>query len=228
MKCLNNLADRIQVGQKHIKTDDRKDNVSVVKGLVRGGFTKEDVPVLGHGPGLIFDFENSLRRSKTETSRYEFKQGLRLDDDRQVDKPFMESLCQTMSAIANLGPDADGFVYLGIADNSKDTARVVELDGVIPIRFEHVDIVGIDREAKALGRPLDRYMRALEDAISIQSWANRSECNFSRLSMSSLQGPLSGSPSGAKTERANLHWRQVLRARRVRNKAGIRARNRCR
>jgi hypothetical protein len=167
MKSLTDLATRIQVGQKHIKTEDRKNNVSVAKGLIRDGFTKQDVVSLGHGPGLIFDFENSLRRSKTETSRYEFKQGvLRLDGGRQVDESFIESLIRTMSAIANLGPDADGFVYLGIADNAKDTARIIEIDGLTPIRFEHVDIVGIDREAKALGRPLDRYMRILEDAIS--------------------------------------------------------------
>jgi predicted HTH transcriptional regulator len=127
----------------------------------------KDVATLGHGPGLAFDFENSLCRSKTETSRYEFKQGiLRLDGGRQVDEPFIGSMIATISAIANLGPDAEGFVYLGIADSAKDTARIVKIDGVNPIRFEYVDIVGIDREANALGRPLDRYRRILEDTIS--------------------------------------------------------------
>jgi hypothetical protein len=167
MGSLNNLADRIQVGQKHIKTEDRKENVKVVKGLIRDGFSKEDIGSLGHGPGFVFDFENSLRRSRTETSRYEFKQGiLRLSGGREVDTVFIESLIATISAIANLGPDVDGFVYLGIADKPDHTARVVELDGVEPVRFEDVDIVGVDREAHVLSLPLDRYMRILEDAIT--------------------------------------------------------------
>jgi hypothetical protein len=153
MGSLNNLADRIQVGQKHIKTEDRKENVKVVKGLIRDGFSKEDIGSLGHGPGFVFDFENSLRRSRTETSRYEFKQGiLRLSGGREVDTVFIESLIATISAIANLGPDVDGFVYLGIADKPDHTARVVELD--------------VDREAHVLSLPLDRYMRILEDAIT--------------------------------------------------------------
>jgi hypothetical protein len=121
MKSLNNLADRIEVGQKHIKTEDRKENIKVTNGLIRGAFSKQDVATLSHGPGLIFDFENSIRRSKTETPRYEFKQGiLRLDGKRQIDDAFIRSLIETISAIANMGPDVDGFVYLGIADNKQD------------------------------------------------------------------------------------------------------------
>ena len=166
MKALNNLADRIQVGQKHIKTADRKENIDVVNGLIRRAFVRQDISVLCHGPGMIFDFENSIRRSKTETPRYEFKQGiLRLWGGREVDGGLLQSLVATFSAIANIGPDADGFVYLGIADKPEDAARVKALDGVEPIRFEHIEIVGIDREAKVLGVQIDKYIRVLEDAV---------------------------------------------------------------
>jgi len=166
VKSLNNLADRIQVGQKHIKTDDRRENIKVVSGLIREGFSKKDVAALSHGPGLVFDFENSIRRSKTETTRYEFKQGIvRLDDDRKIDNDFLNSLVCTVSAIANLGPELDGFLYLGIADKTQDAERVAKLDAIKPIRFEHVDIVGVDREAKVLKLSMDKFMRLLEDAI---------------------------------------------------------------
>jgi predicted HTH transcriptional regulator len=43
---------------------------------------------------------------------------------------------------------------------------VSALDKIAPVNFEHVQIVGIDREAKILGRPIDQYMRIIEDAIS--------------------------------------------------------------
>jgi len=167
IKSLNNLTDRIKVGQKHIKSEDRRENVAVVNGLIRNHFVKADVAALTHGPGMLFDFENSVRRSKTETPRYEFKQGiLRLDNTRGVDTALLESLVETMCAIANIGPGADGYIFLGIADKQKDAARVKELDGVDPVNFEHVQIVGIDREAKVLGIQLDRYIRKIEDAIA--------------------------------------------------------------
>lgn len=167
VKSLNNLTDRIKVGQKHIKSEDRKENIAVVNGLIRAAFVKADVAELSHGPGMLFDFENSIRRSKTETPRYEFKQGiLRLDNNRNVDEALLQSLVETMCAIANVGPGADGYLFIGIADTPKDATRIKELDGIEPVDFEHVQIVGIDREAKVLDLPLDRYIRKLEDAIS--------------------------------------------------------------
>jgi hypothetical protein len=166
IKALNNLTDRIQVGQKHIKSDDRKENIAVVNGLIRSCFIKDDVKVLSHGPGLVFDFENSLRRSRTETARYEFKQGiLRLDNARSIDRDLLRSLIETFTAISNLGPDADGYVFLGIVDKPQDAARVKALDGVDAVYFDHVQVVGVDREARALGVPMDRYMRLIEDEI---------------------------------------------------------------
>ncbi len=166
VSALTNVADRIQVGQKHIKSKDREENIAVVDGLIRKAFTKQDVSVLTHGPGLIFDFENSIRRSKTETPRYEFKQGiLRLDQTREVDTALIQSLIETFSAIANCGPDVDGFVYIGIVDKDADAKRVKALDNVEAVAVEHLQIVGIDREASVLGVQLDKYMRTIEDAV---------------------------------------------------------------
>ncbi|WP_187971147.1 GmrSD restriction endonuclease domain-containing protein [Aquibium microcysteis] len=167
VKSLNNLTERIKVGQKHIKSEDRKENVAVVNGLIRGSFVKADVDALTHGPGMLFDFENSIRRSKTETPRYEFKQGiLRLNDSRDADEALLVSVVETMCAIANIGPGADGYIFFGIADKPKDAERIKQLDGIEPFSFEHVQIVGIDREARVLGLQLDKYIRKIEDAIT--------------------------------------------------------------
>jgi hypothetical protein len=123
------------VGQKHIKTADRKENIATVNGLIRESFAKQDVSVLSHGPGLIFDFENSIRRSKTETPRYEFKQGiLRLAEAREVDITLLQSRRRRVCSLA-------------IVDKPRHAARVKQLDGVDSLKFEHVEIVGI-REAK--------------------------------------------------------------------------------
>jgi Putative DNA-binding domain len=167
MVALHDLTNRIEIGQKHIRGEDRQNNIRVTKGLLRDHFVAADVSALSHGPGMIFDFENSIRRSRTETARYEFKQGLlRLDTTRQIDSTIITKILETICAISNVGPDADGFLYIGIADKAADAQRIHDLDGIEPIKFDHVEIVGIDREAKQLGLAIDKYMRLLEDGIS--------------------------------------------------------------
>lgn len=166
MTALTGLTNRIEIGQKHIRSEDRQNNIKVTKGLIRDQFVAADVSALRHGPGMIFDFENSIRRSRTETTRYEFKQGLlRLDDKRQPDAGIIQTILETLCGIANVGPDADGFLYIGVADKPADAARVKDLDGIEPVKFDHVDIVGVEREAKQLELATDKYMRLLEDGI---------------------------------------------------------------
>ena len=166
MKCLNNLANKIEVGQKQTKAADRKTNVNLVKGLIRDQFVKKDVKSFLHGPGVLLDFENSISRAKTETSRYEFKQGfLRLNDKREMDPSILTTITETICGIANIGPDADGYLYVGIADKDQHAERVKELDGIEPVKVKHVNVVGVEREAIILSKSLDDYSRILTDHI---------------------------------------------------------------
>ncbi len=166
MKSLDNLTNKIEIGQKHIKSDDRSSNVKIVKGLIRDHFVKTDVAALAHGPGLLIDFENSIRRSRTETGRYEFKQGLlRLNDAKDIDDAVLPMVVETICGIANIGPETDGFVYLGIADKKADAERITALYGLAPVVFDNVSIVGVEREASQLGIEPDKYMRKIEDGI---------------------------------------------------------------
>ena len=167
MASLANLTNKIEIGQKHIKSEDRRTNIKIAKGIIRDHFVKVDAATLAHGPGLLIDFENSIRRSRTETPRYEFKQGLlRLDKGKTLDAGILSIIVETLCGIANAGPEADGFLYLGIADKEADAARVQALYQVTPVKFDHVTIVGIEREATQMGVPLDKYMRKIEDRIS--------------------------------------------------------------
>lgn len=166
MGALNDLTKKIEVGQKQVKADDRVSNVNVVKGLVRDYFVKKDLSSFTHGPGVLLDFENSISRAKTETSRYEFKQGfLRLSGAREVDPGIFRTIIETICAIANVGPDADGFIYIGVADRREHAVKITQLDGVTPVALRHVSVVGVEREAKVLGKGLDGYQRMLEDAV---------------------------------------------------------------
>lgn len=166
MVCLNNLTNKIEVGQKQTKAADRKTNINVAKGLIRDEFIKKDMAAFQHGPGVVLDFENSISRSKTETSRYEFKQGfLRLDDSRKMDDSILATILETICAIANVGPDSGGYLYIGIADKDQHAKRIEELDGVQAVKVRHVSVVGVEREAKILGKSLDDYVRILTGHI---------------------------------------------------------------
>ena len=76
MKGLHKLNERLETQTHHATTDQRKKNINTVKGLIQDCFVRKEPSELLHGPGLTLDFENSLRRSKIETPRYEVKQGL--------------------------------------------------------------------------------------------------------------------------------------------------------
>jgi hypothetical protein len=170
MSCLDDLTQKITVGQKQTKAADRISNVNQAKGLIRDHFIKKDVGAFSHGPGLLLDFENSIARSRTETSRYEFKQGiLRLDDKRDIDPKILDTILETVCGISNIGPEADGYLYVGIADRDDHADRIEKLDSVSPISVRHVKIVGVDREAKILGIEMDAYQKKFEDFIKASS-----------------------------------------------------------
>ena len=119
MTALRGLAGRLQTLRHYETTKNRSANINVTKGLVQQFFVTQVPPVFGHGPSLILDFENAVRRSKIESSRYEFKQGiLRLDARRQPDTDLLPHLVQTACGVANLGPDADGNIFIGVADKT--------------------------------------------------------------------------------------------------------------
>lgn len=166
MNCLRDLVGKISVGQKQTKAEDRVTNVNLVKGLIRDKFVKSDQRAFTHGPGMILDFENAITRSKTESSRYEFKQGfLRLDEKRSMDEDIMRNIIETICAIANVGPDADGYLYVGIADGTEDADRIREMDNIEPREVNNVYVVGVEREALILGKSLDSYQRMLQDEV---------------------------------------------------------------
>ncbi|WPB77635.1 DUF262 domain-containing protein [Archangium violaceum] len=166
MAALKGLRSKLKVSAHYATTEDRINNVGLTKGLIERHFVRKEPPVLRHGPGLVIDFENSLRRSKIETPRYEFKQGiLRLSNDRKRDDEVLRRLPEMLCAIANLGPQSEGYLYFGIANNQKDASRIQSLDKINPIQVGDAFVVGIDREARNLGLSVEKYVEQIVSAI---------------------------------------------------------------
>jgi hypothetical protein len=73
---------------------------------------------------------------------------------------------ETACAIANVGPDSDGYIYLGVADKQQDAELVRQIDSIEPVIIGQRFVVGIAREAKHLGENIDKYVERLMGAFS--------------------------------------------------------------
>ncbi len=162
LKALDGLDTKLTKGAHYETTENRTKNIDLTKGLIARYFVKKEPPALGHGPSLVLDLENAIRRSRIEAPRYELKQGLlRLDEARDQDAELPLKLVQTVCAIANIGPEADGFIYIGVADKDDDAKRIETLDGVTAKAVGDRYIVGLEREAAIQNISLEQYVQRI-------------------------------------------------------------------
>lgn len=147
-------------------TEDRIKNIDKTTGLIQRYFIKKEPALLKHGAGLAIDFENSIRRSKSETNRYECKQGfVDLSANRQIDYNLQNVIIETICGIANLGPHSEGYIFVGVADKKADKERIEQLDEMTAININARYVVGIDRELKFFGGKEDNYLNFLLGSI---------------------------------------------------------------
>lgn len=143
-------------------TEDRIKNIDKTIGLIQRYFVKKEPALLKHGAGLAIDFENSIRRSKTETNRYECKQGfVDLSDNRKIDTNLQNVIIETICGIANLGPNSEGYIFIGVADKKADKERIEKLDNVTAQSINERYVVGVDRELSYFGGKEDNYINYL-------------------------------------------------------------------
>ncbi len=157
INSVQNLASKIKTSSTVIP-DNRVHNINLTKGLIQNYFKPSSTPHRSSGSYAI-DLENYLRRSKIEAPRYDFKQGFyTLSDSRKFDDGFFESFLQNIAALANLGKDKKGYLFVGISDKEADTQRIETLDLIQAPRIAPFGIVGLEREAKLRGVSLDDYI----------------------------------------------------------------------
>ncbi|MDV5148693.1 DUF262 domain-containing protein [Streptomyces sp. SBC-4] len=166
--AIRKVTEKLTPSRNTTTEEQRQANIDVVRGLIGKHFTSPPKGVLTHGPAMEIEFPNLIRRAPIESARYEFKQGIAsLGSERAVNRTLLTKLPKIMSAIANTGPEADGYVIFGVADSEADAKRIQELDGVIATKLARQRLVGIDRECSALGIEMSDYAR--EIIRSIQS-----------------------------------------------------------
>ncbi|MBE9248458.1 DUF262 domain-containing protein [Dolichospermum sp. LEGE 00240] len=163
--AVTGLMEKIEVSSA-ITTDKRTKNINLTKGLIQSYFKISTSTTRSSGSYAI-DLENYLRRSKTEAPNYDFKQGLVLLNpaNRSFDQDCFEKICQNIAAMANLGKEKKGYIFLGISDTEKDTKQIEKLDGISAPRFFPFGIVGIEREANIQNITLDQYILQISRKI---------------------------------------------------------------
>lgn len=173
MQSLEKLQQKLNLSKRYASATDRTKNINQTKGLIQNYFAKKDESTLGQGAELIQTFKNSLLRSRLETTKYECKQGLLdLSSNRKPSKNLPQRLVQTICGIANSDPKTDGYIFLGVADKKQDAEKIQNLDGIQYIEISDRYVVGIDREAKVLGRTLEDYVEILINEIKKSELTN--------------------------------------------------------
>ncbi|WP_375598675.1 DUF262 domain-containing protein [Devosia sp. Naph2] len=151
----------------HTTTADRQKDIGIITGLIQGAFVKKDVATLSSSHGLVVEVENSLRRARYEASRYEFKIGIcSLSDKPALDMAMYSKLGRTACAIANTNPGADGYMYLGVADNEASANRVNELFGIEPLKIGEVFFVGLGHDLQVLNTNIEGYVKNIINRLS--------------------------------------------------------------
>jgi hypothetical protein len=168
-KSLTNIHASLTPGKKTITMDDRQKNIRKCTGLIEPYFKKANGTFRSSG-SYTLDFQNYLNRSKIESANYDFKQGLYSLDPRKrtfSDRFFEEKIIHNIAALANLGLDSTGRLFIGITDKESDTKQVEKLDNLTSVpRIHGFGIVGLEREAKIRGVTLDQYVSFITDKIS--------------------------------------------------------------
>ncbi|PZX21110.1 uncharacterized protein with ParB-like and HNH nuclease domain [Rhodobacter capsulatus] len=164
---LNNSQKALTMQAHYTTTADREANIGKMIGLIQKHFVKNDVAALGGAHSLVVDIENSLRRSKYETSRYEFKIGCcELSERPVLDEGMFKKLARTAAAIANTSPDADGYIYLGVADKESAANRVNKIFGSNVYKIGEVFFVGLNHDLACMKVDMEHYVKRLIKEIS--------------------------------------------------------------
>lgn len=165
-ESLDNVDKNINTSRSSTSPKERRKNVDIIRALIEPGFVNGDASKEIYENHSASDIEVSIRRSEIELGGYELKQGIvSLGADRSIDEEALEKILITVTAIANNGKDRNGKLILGVTDKDADAARVKIVDGVDARKVGKRLVVGINREAKIIGKSVEDYHGMIRDKI---------------------------------------------------------------
>lgn len=165
--AMKDLTERVVTSRSSTGSEERRKNIDTIKVLIAPHFDQVDPTKFMYANHTSLDVDSYIRRSGIELANFELKQGVvSLGSARQMNTDVMSRIVDTISALANNGPDRAGAVVIGVADNDSDTDKIAKIDNIVPRKVGSWSVVGVNREAKALGISLEEYHGLIRGAIA--------------------------------------------------------------
>lgn len=107
-----------------------------------------------------------LKQSFTENTQYDFKQGIHNMDDGRRNNTLIRKIFKTLTAMANAGKNATGYVLLGVADTFEDAEKIRQVYGQESIRVGDFYVTGINGEVEKYYENYDAYILTIRNALN--------------------------------------------------------------
>ena len=148
-------------------------------GVIGKHFVKRNTSDPGRNQ-MITRFENILMQSTTEQNLYDFKQGFhRLDATKFVPDVF-DKVIQTLTAMANHGPNSTGYVLVGVSDKLTTANAVKTRYKTEYTQYSNFFVHGVDGEANTYHGNIDKYFTKLVSMIASQPISDFDKDQISR------------------------------------------------
>lgn len=112
------------------------------------------------------ELETILKQSFTENTQYDFKQGIHTLDTGRRNDALIKKIFKTLSAMANAGKKATGYVLLGVADKFEDAEAIRATYGTDSVPIGTFYVTGVNGEVDKHYVNYDSYLMTIKNALS--------------------------------------------------------------
>ena len=123
----------------------------------------------GEGDPMHYSYANELetilKQSYTENTQYDFKQGIHTLISGKRNEALLEKIFRTLSAMANTGKGATGYILIGVADKFWDAQNIRKTYGTQSIPVGSFYVTGVDGEVNRFYSSYDDYFLSIKNAL---------------------------------------------------------------
>lgn len=112
------------------------------------------------------ELETLLKQSYTENSQYDFKQGIHSLTSGKKNSQLIIKIFKTLTAMANSGKGAIGYVILGVADKFEDAELISHTYSNNYIKVGEFYVTGVNGEVDRFYENHDAYFLTLKNVLS--------------------------------------------------------------
>ncbi|MCI8351266.1 MAG: hypothetical protein HFJ86_08900 [Oscillospiraceae bacterium] len=142
------------------------DLIAATSGVLSAYFVQR-----GESDPMLYSYANELetilKQSFTENTQYDFKQGIHNLDTGKRNNSLIKKIFKTLTAMANAGKNATGYILLGVADNFDDAEAIRQVYGAGGIRVGKFYVTGVNGEVEKFYENYDAYILIIKTHLMI-------------------------------------------------------------